>query len=71
MIAARKGQSIVIYIHCTTHDELLHLIDLLKTNRLKGIFERLFIELLSIGDGLRVTFAWCSEEFKKAVKYFG
>src|SRR6218665_2244979 len=71
IIAARKGHSIVIYIHCRTHDELLQLIDLLKTDILKGIVERIFIELLSIGDTLRVSLTWSSEEFATAATHFG
>ncbi len=71
LIAARKGQSIVIYIHCMTNDELLQLIDLLKTDKLKGIIERVFIEMLSIGDALRVSLTWSREEFNRASTYFG
>lgn len=71
IIAAKKGHSIVIYLHCITHDTLLQLIDQLKTDRLKGIIERVLIELLSIGDALRVTLTWSLEEFKKAATYFG
>src|SRR6218665_2511540 len=70
-IAAKKGHSIVLYIHCKTPDELLQLIDLLKTNKLKEIVERVFIQLVSIGDALKISLTWSSEEFKRASAYFG
>ena len=71
IIAVRKGHSIVIYIHCKTHDELLQLIDLLKTGRLKEITEKVFTVLLTIRDAPRVTLAWSLEEFTKAATCFG
>ena len=71
IIAAKKGHSIVIYIHCKTHDGLLQLIDLLKTNKLNEIVERIFIELLSIEYAMRVRLTWSSEEFKRVSTYFG
>lgn len=71
IIAAKKGHSIVLFIHCKTHDELLQLIELLKTNKLKETIEKVFIKLLSIEDALMVSITWSSEEFKKASAYFG
>src|SRR6218665_833570 len=71
IIAVKKGQSIVICIHCKSHDELLQLIDLLKTDTLKEIVQKIFIELVSIGDTLRVLITWSSEKFKRASTYFG
>src|SRR6218665_2574507 len=70
IIAVKKGHSIVLYIHCKTHDELLKLINLLMTSKLKEIVERVFIELLSVGDTLKVRLTWSSEEFKRASTYF-
>jgi len=71
IIAARKGQSIVLYIHCMMHDELLQLNDLLEKNKLKETVERVFIEMLSIGDTLKVPLTWSWKEFKRASTYFG
>src|SRR6218665_3721476 len=71
IIAAKKGHSIVLYIHCMTQDELVQLIDLLKADGLKDIVERVFAELLSIEDSPRVTLVWSVEEFTKAATYFG
>ena len=71
IIATRKGQSIVLYIHCMAHDELLQLIDLLKTTKLEGIIERVFTRMLSVGDALRVVMTWSLEEFTRATAYFG
>ena|SRR6218665_1102701 len=71
IIAVKKGNSIVTYIHCKTHDELLQLTDFLKTDKLKEIVERVFIEMLTIGDVLTVSLTWSSEEFKRASMYFG
>lgn len=71
IIATSKGHSIVIYIHCTTDDDLLQLTNLLTTDRLKRRVERLFAQFISIGDALGVSLAWSSEEFKKAATYFG
>ena len=70
-IAAKKGHSIAIYIHCKTQDELLKLIDLLKMDNLKRIVERIFTKLLSLGDALSVRITWSPEEFKRASTYFG
>ena len=71
IIAARKGQSIVLYIHCMAHDELLQLIDMLEAHTLEEIINKVFSELLSSGDSLRVTLTWSVEEFRKAVTHFG
>lgn len=71
IIAARKGHSIILYIHCLTHDELLQLIDLLQTDGLKYAIERTFVELLLIRDVLSVSITWSMDEFTGAVTYFG
>ena len=71
IIAVKKGHSIVIYIHCKSHDKLLQLGEFLRTKKLQEIVEKVFIELLSIGDALRVSLTWSSEEFTTAASYFG
>ena len=71
IITVKKGHSIVIYINCKKRYELLQLTDLLMTNKLKEIVERVFIQLLPIGDALRVSLTWSAEEFKRASAYYG
>ena len=71
IVAIKKEHSLVFYIHCKTNDELLQLTNLLETNTLKETVERVFIEMLSIEDALRVSLTWSSEEFTTAASYFG
>lgn len=52
-----------------THDELLQLIDFLTTNKLKEISEKVFTDLVLIGDAQSFTLIWSLKEFTRATTY--
>ena len=49
VIAAKKGQSVVLYIYCRTARELMELYELNLSGTLRNIVERIFSQLLLLG----------------------
>lgn len=71
LIAARKGQSIVLYIWCETKEDLLRVHDSLTSCRLKDPVEQFFNQLLTQSRKVAVnTITVNDEEFRRMKAYF-
>jgi hypothetical protein len=71
VIAAKTGQSIVLYIYCKTIEELQQLHESLTSGRLKDSVELCFKSLLNRSQKIAVAALTTSdEEFQKMQKYF-
>lgn len=71
-IAAKRGQSIVLYAYCGTVEELQQLREMLANGRLlRDSVELLFNRLLTRSQKIAVTIVTIyAEEFDKGEKYF-
>lgn len=70
VIAAKKGQSIYLYVYCATLEELTALYNLLVTGAVKTIVETLFNKLVSREDRIVVSYTYSEEEYNKCKSYF-
>lgn len=71
LVAARIGQSIVLYIWCKTVEELLRFYEFLTSGRLKDTAELLFNQLLTLSQKVVVrNITMSDEEFESIKAYF-
>lgn len=70
LIAAKKGESIYLYVYCATHEELTELHNLLVTGTVKTIVETLFNKLVSREKRIVVSYTYSEEEYMKCKSYF-
>jgi len=68
--AASKGNSVLLYFHCLTFEELQRLTGLTATGNLKRIVEEVFTQLLSSEKTIVVSLTWSEGDFERSTSYF-
>lgn len=68
VIAAKKGQSVVVYIWCETVEELFRLYELLTSGHLRECVEQLFNQLLTWSQKVAVKDVKMNDDEFKRIK---
>lgn len=70
ILTASKGNSVLLYFHCLTFEELQRLAGLTVEGSLKKIVEEVFTQLLNSESTIAVSLRWSEGDFERTSSYF-